>query len=98
MNSKGSATAKVVFVLTRLPQAPRPPSQCVTSPTQALTWPSQVALADAPESEVAVTVAVARVVGDVVEGPVVDSESTVVTAVENPAGIDEAVVVGASQL
>src|SRR2546423_11594657 len=42
MKAKGSAMARSVFVSTLLPQAPRPPSQCVTSPTQALFGPLQL--------------------------------------------------------
>ncbi len=47
MKAYGSATASSLFVSTLLPQAPRPPSQCVTSPTQALPLPSQVPLVEA---------------------------------------------------
>jgi hypothetical protein len=47
MEAKGSAMTRSVVVSTLTPQAPSPPYRCVTSPTQALPSPSQLAVAEA---------------------------------------------------
>jgi len=50
MNAKGRAIAMSLPVLTVQPHAPRPPSQWVTSPSQAAPCPSQLALLEAEMS------------------------------------------------
>jgi hypothetical protein len=88
MKAKGSAMARSALVSTLVPQAPSPPSQCVTSPTQAFPWPSQLAVVE-PEMELLTRVAEA-VVEDQVD---VAAAAVVVAARARPVAGVVAVVV-----
>ena len=77
---------------TFVPQAPRPPSQCVTSPTQALLSPSQVPLVEAfilPETAVDdATAAEAEVPADVLGAAAVGVAAVAPTALGRDAVVD----------
>jgi hypothetical protein len=96
MKAKGSAIARSALVSTLVSHAPMPPSQCVTSPTQAAPSPSQLEVVEpgpGEEAETAREAAATAAAVVVVEYVQVYVAAAVVAARARPAALDDVGVV-----